>query len=69
MINYFKYLLSKPSKLVYCITALLFCVAVFVIILPRLTDSIEKLFVSLLMLVIFVVAQLQPIMEYLDKEK
>jgi hypothetical protein len=69
MINYFKYLLANPNKLAYCIIVLLFCTTVFMIILPQLTDNIERLFISFLMLLIFTVAQLQPIMEYLDKRK
>jgi len=68
MIKYFKYLLANPNKLAYCIIVLLFCIAAFIIILSQVNDDIEKLFVSFLILLIFTVAQLQPIMEYLDKD-
>jgi hypothetical protein len=67
MINYFKYLLSNPGKLVYCLTVLLFCIACFLIILTNIHDTWELVFAIALVTVIFVVAQLQPILEYIDR--
>lgn len=67
MKDYFKYLLSKPGKLVYCIIVLLFCVAAFITGVSQVSYNYEKLFIGLLICIIFIVAQLQPIVEYRDR--
>jgi hypothetical protein len=67
MKGYFKYLLSKPGKLVYCITALLFCISAFIIGVSQASCNHEKIFIGFLICAIFIVAQLHPILEYRDR--
>lgn len=67
MKEYFKYLLSKPNKLAYCIVVLLFCIACFLIILTNIQSVGELIFSIILVSVIFIVAQLHPIIEYRDR--
>ena len=65
--NYLKYLISKPLLLIYVILVVLFCSGAIAIIFTQLSDGVEIIFLTFLILLIFVVAQLQPIFEYYDK--
>jgi hypothetical protein len=48
---------------------LLFFITAFIIAMTQIFDGVGKLFVGFLLILIFVIAQLQPIIEYTDKEE
>jgi hypothetical protein len=69
MIDYFKYLIKHPLKLLYCITVLVFFIIAFIIVMTQIYDGVGRLFIGFLLILIFIVAQFQPIIEYTDKEE